>query len=282
MLGSLGSGFGQGISTFIWFIAIVVGGVLYLRGRKNRITGSASVLKRFNVSDKPDARVAVEIVGRPSGVISWILTLLRVAPEVELIVTDREVTIRETSLSGIFHTNVPLEKISATVCSYERSILAFWFTIIFGLGFALNLIFGFLEGNRNEIASDMGMAFGFLILAGVAAIVYFLSKKIAIGVETRKVRGVRFKRSVIENITVDLPQALQAIAVINARVLAAQTGQSPRGHLDLSPSSSNTVLVSPAGGGASRCPKCSTLNPTGSQFCENCGSAIYDNAQLRA
>src|SRR5215467_11573183 len=183
-----GFGIGYGLTTIVWAIAIIIVGGIVWRGRKHYVPGTLIVLKRFHINESPLAKTGVEIVGRASGLVSWILTLLKLEPEVELIVTHTEVTIRTASLSGIVFEYMPLAQIHATICAYQRSMLAFGLTILFSLGFVMNLFSGFLEQNRNEVGSDMGFAFGFLIFAAVAALVYFLSKRIAIGVETEHVR----------------------------------------------------------------------------------------------
>lgn len=137
----------------------------------------------------------------------------------------------------------------------------------------LNLLGGlFASSNGSEIGAYMGGAFAALIFAGVAALVYFLSKRIVISAETLHRHGLRFKRSVIENISIDLPQALRAIEVINARVLAAQAGYT-QGNAG-APPPSPVPAASPGGGGPGRCPKCSTVNPIHVRFCENCGAAL--------
>jgi hypothetical protein len=269
-----GPGLGYGVSTLVWVIAIIVVGVFIWRGRKNYVSGTSIVLQRFRIDEDPSAKAAVEISGRASGLVSWVLTLLKLEPQIELFVTDSEVTIRTASLSGIEHTYIPLGQIHATVCGYQRSVLAFGFAILFGLGFVMNLFSGFLGGNRNEVGSDMGLAFGFLILAAVALLIYFLSKRIAISVETERMHGVAFKRSVIENISVDLPEALRAISVVNAHVLAAQTVQPCQAAERTSPSQSRAVVAPFAASSLTRCPKCAAVNPAGTRFCENCGSAL--------
>jgi len=268
---------GLGVTTFVWLIAIIVVIGIVWRGRKNSfVSGTLIVLKRFRIDGYPSAKTVVEVSGRASGIVSWVLTLLKLNPEIELIVTDSEVTIRLASLSGIQYTYVPLGKITASVCGYQRSIVAFGFAVLFSVGFVMNLLSGFLGNNRFQTGSDMGLAFGFLILACIAALFYFLSKRIGIFVESSiHAHGVVFKRSVIENVSVDLPQALEAVSLINARILAAQTGQTPSTGSALSPSSPRTAPTpSPTEGGRGLCPKCSTVNPIDVRFCENCGFAL--------
>lgn len=265
------SGIGTGFTSLVWMIALIIVATIVWRGRKNHVPGTTIVLKRFRINEDCSAKIGVEIVGRASGLVAWILTLLRLEPEVELVVSDAEVTLRVADLSGIGYTYIPLGQIHATVCGYQRSILAFGFAILFSLGFVLNFLTGLWIGNSSEIGSDMAYSFAFLILAAIAALVYFLSKRIAISVETEKTRGIVFKRSVIENVSVDLPEAQRAITVINSRLLAAQSlhRAAPQLH------SQRTVAVAPASAtGSGACPKCSSLNPVGTRFCENCGSPL--------
>jgi hypothetical protein len=66
-----------------------------------------------------------------------------------------------------------------------------------------------------------------LIIGGAMLIAYYLSKKIVISLETSggMVMGLSFKRSVIENVSVDIEQALRAILLVNQKVIEAQCGQ---------------------------------------------------------
>jgi hypothetical protein len=269
-----GLGFGYGFSTLIWTVAIIVVSVVIWRERRGYVSGTPIVLKRFHLNEDPAAGTVVEIVGRTSGILSWILNLLRLEQDFRFIVTDSEASVIRGSLSGIVHTYIPLNKVTSTVCGYQRSILAFALAALFTVGFVLNLLSGLFENNRNEIGSDMGLAFGFLILAAIFALVYFLSKRIGINIETMHRHGLVFKRSVIENVEVDLPQALRAISVINTRVLAAQTLRSLPGELASPAAPSRKVSMPPLVSEPGRCPKCSTVNPIGTRFCENCGSAL--------
>jgi len=127
----------------------------------------------------------------------------------------------------------------------------------------------FVSNNESLIRNSnlSGLQDIYLVLAAIAALVYFLSKRIGITIETTHSHGVVFKRSVIENVSIDLPEAIRAIRVINSRVLAAQT---------MGPCNAGSAVlpVSRQGGGPGPCPRCSTVNPTGIRFCKNCGSAL--------
>jgi lipid-A-disaccharide synthase-like uncharacterized protein len=260
-----------GFLAVLWFIAIV--GVIGLiwRGRKSYIMGTPIVLKRFRINEVASAGPAVEISGRASGIVSWVLNLLRLEPGIDLTVTDSEVSIRSASLGGVLHTYIPLGKVTAAVCGYQRSIWALGFAILFAFGFVLNFLSALVASRRNETSVDMGLAFLFLILGGIALLVYFFSKKIGVSVDSSlHTHGVAFKRSLIENVSVDLPQALRAISVINNRILAAQTVKTVSVGAGASPGPIETATSS-AGGVNGRCPSCKAVNPTGVRFCENCG-----------
>jgi hypothetical protein len=262
-----------GFSSFLWFVAIVAVIGLVWRGRKSFVTGTPIVLKKFRIDEGAAFGPAIEISGRASGVISWLLNLLRLEPDVDLTVTESEVAIRSASLSGVLHTYIPLGKVTAAVCGYQRSIWALGFAVLFTSGAVINLLQGAFEARRNAASIDMKVAVVFLILGGIALLVYFFSKKIGVSVESSlHAHGVAFKRSLIGNVSIDLPQALRAIAVINNRILAAQTVKTVSVGTDVPPGPVTRDSAPSAGAVATgRCPNCSTINATGIRFCENCG-----------
>lgn len=249
-------------------VVLIVGGVL-LRGRSTYVRGTSMVLKSFRISEDP-SEPAIEIIGRASGIVSWVLNLLQLEPGIEFIVTENEISFRSASLSGIHHTYIPLTKVTESNCGFQRSLLALILTVLFGLGFVFNLLRG-LFGSRYELSESTSIAVLLLLFAGVSALVYFLSKRIGLSVITERSHGVVFKRSVIGNVSVDLPEALKAIEVINARILAAQTIKT----VSVSPASPpRPAAMAAAATLPGQCARCGSMNPTGARFCENCGSAL--------
>jgi hypothetical protein len=228
----LGSGlFGLGFLSLIQ-LALLAGLVLIAwRGRSRYVVGTSIVLTAFRLDKNPLAEMPVEIVGRLSGILSWFLTLLRIQPEVHLVVTRTAVSITRTSLGGLSHIYIPLEKISATVCGYQRSMVAFALAAYFSAQFLLILLTGLFLGLGQTTAGNSTAVFagsaiaavGYLFLAVITGIIFVLSKRIGISIETMHPHGVAFKRSIVGNAFVDLPEAMQAIGLINGRVLAAQT-----------------------------------------------------------
>jgi hypothetical protein len=264
-------GFDNGPSILIWVVPWIVLVIVVWRGRGKHVPGTAIVLTKFEINEHFSGGPVLEIAGRVSGLISWVLAALRLSPEVEFTVADTAVTIRTANLSGLQYIYIPLGKVTASVCGYQRSILAFGFALLFTLDFILSLLSGFLGSNRNESAADMGRAFGFLVLAAIAALVYYLSKKIAIAVESMHTHGIAFKQSILGNVSVDLDQALRATELINARIQAAQVVTVNAAE---SPSPAQPLKMAAAAPVAERCPQCSAENPIGTRFCESCGSAL--------
>ena len=211
----------SGLISIIFFLAVLR--AVFSARRSKFVPGASIVLNRFRVTEDLSAKTVVELGGRASGIISWLMALLRLEPKTELVVTDTEVSIRAASLSGTKIEYIPLEDIRATICGYYRSMSALIVAALFGVGFVLAGLIGFLDSNREDAGSEMQAAFGCLVVAAIALLIYFLSKRISIIIDNGNYYGVLFKRSVVENISVDLPQAQRAISVINARVLAAKT-----------------------------------------------------------
>jgi hypothetical protein len=63
-----------------------------------------------------------------------------------------------------------------------------------------------------------------LICGVIFIIAYFLTKKISISLETSEGMqlGLSFKRSIIENVTVDIEQARKVIMIINDNIIKQQ------------------------------------------------------------
>jgi len=211
--------FGMGMSELIVLavvVLILVGSGIARRGGGGiRVTGPTLVLRRFKIDEAPSANVLVDIVGRASGITAWLLTVMGFGAETSLKVTDKEVTFRSSSLFGQTYQVVPLPSISSTHCGYSKPIGY----LIMG---AIFLIGGILAG-LGQIGDDKIILIG-LVIGSIFLIAYSLSKKIVISLETSggMVLGLSFKRSVIENVSVDIEQALKAIRIVNQKVIESQ------------------------------------------------------------
>lgn len=215
--------FGLGTSELIVLAVVVfilVGGGLVRRGGGGiRIAGPTLVLRRFKIDETPSANVLVDIVGRASGITAWLLTVMGFDAETSLKVTGKEVSFISSSLFGQTHQVVPLPSVSSTHCGYSKPIGYLIIGVIFLIGGILSGIVSILDqrgGGGNILIG--------LVIGGIFLIAYYLSKKIVISLETSggMVLGLSFKRSVIENVSVDIEQALKTMGIVNQRIIESQ------------------------------------------------------------
>jgi PEGA domain len=204
--------------------------------RKKYVSATSLVLESFTINHAAaPGEPIIHIFGRHKGFIYWILTNIGISNRVELAVTEKEWTLREGSLAGMLLVCVPLKKIRATICGYQRSILAFAFAVFFALNatwFLLSAVFIYLgassryteaewEHAATQASSDIYFTFGWLVACGIAVIIYHASKRVAFGVEAGQNCGIVFKRSFIEGTVIDLDEAEKATALLNRLVAAA-------------------------------------------------------------
>jgi hypothetical protein len=211
---------GIGVTELIIIAVILGGGGMFFRsGGSIRIAGPTLVLRSFKIDETPSTTVPVDIVGRASGITAWVLTSMGFGTESSLKMTDKEVSIKTSSLFGETYQVVTLPSISSTHCGYSKPIGYLIIGVIIVIGGLLNGLRNYY-GFFNQLASLLPG----LIIGGIFLIAYYLSKKIFIAVETRggKPLGLSFKRSVIENVSFDLNQALKVIHIINQKVIESQ------------------------------------------------------------
>ncbi len=210
--------FGIGIPELI-IIAVVfsifAGPFLARRSGGVNFSGPTLVLRQFKIDESSTDGFFVNIIGRPSGLIAWLLTLLRFDTESILKVSESEIMFASSSLFGEVRLLTPLTSVSSTLCGYSKPIGFLISAVIFIIG---GLIAGTTQRNGGPIILFC------LVIAAVLIVLYVLAKKIAISIETSGGRsvGLIFKRSVIENVAVDIQKAQKAIKIINAKVLDSQ------------------------------------------------------------
>lgn len=197
-------------------ISIVVSVSFIRRGGGIRISGPALVLRKFKVEESSPDGVFVEIVGRASGLTAWLLTILRFDTETRLKVTDKEFSFKSSSLFGQINQVAPLTSISSTHCSYSKPICYLIVGVISIIGGVLSSMGRY--GNSGALIAG-------IVIGAVFFILYWLSKKMTMSFETSggMIMGLTFKRSVIENIPVDIQKAIQAIGIVNKKVLESQS-----------------------------------------------------------
>ena len=197
------------IAIVIFFLAVGT----KLKGGNIQTIGPTLVLRKFRVEFESSSGVFVEIVGRASGLTSWLLTILGLEEETYLLVTDKDIAFKSSSLFGQTNYVAPLSSVSSTHCGYSKPIGFLILGVIIIIGSITGGIG--LYGVYKYVVIFLGILIGLLFL-----FLYWLLKKMVISLQTYGglIMGLTFKRSIIENVAVDIEKAIQAIQIINMRV----------------------------------------------------------------
>ena len=164
------------------------------------------VIRKFNIDENGSDGNFLEIIGRATGLISWILTLMKLDTLTTLQLKEDQLKVKASSLSGEVHTVMPLTAIEATQCGFSKSII--WFNLA-----AIVLLFGILFARS-------GVFFGSLLVAVIFFVIYFFSKRMFISATAGGTSvAIVFKKGVMEGSTVDFDQTMSAIQLLNKMVL---------------------------------------------------------------
>jgi hypothetical protein len=243
------------------------------------------VLRRFDVTATPPDGLYVEIIGRPEGLLGWLLTTIGLDAQVSYRITSTEVMIESAGLQGKSREIAPISNIASASVGYMKS---FW-TLIFGL---LAIVYGLYSGLLKDSSVMLGLG---LLVGGILLVRYWLSNRLHIAVITNggSVLGLRFKRSVIEGVAVDFEKCAAVVEVLQTLMLSSQSrrevgaGPTPTqkpavtgtATASLRPSAPVPPTPPPAPRAAPlatvhRCAKCGSLVEPQGKFCENCGARI--------
>lgn len=262
ILGTVGAGL------LFWVVVIGIALAVFseIFQRKILVFGPTLVLRQFHLNGLSRDGVFLRIVGRPSGLVSWLLTLLRLENQTTLEVNRERFLLRSASLYGEVHHVVPLTGIASINCGYSKPfhlLLIGALLLLIGLGSALGTL-GEGRGTGEGVGLSVAVLFGFVLLAGPFALWYHLSRKLVLAVRSRggDSHGLVFKPSVIEGVSVDLDRALQAMALIQRKVLEAQ----PSPIAEAAPPATSRPRQS-------LCPRCASILAPGEKFCGNCGAS---------
>ncbi len=256
-------------------VSLLVLRAVFSGSRKIRIPGPTLVLRKFEIDDRPNAQTFIEVIGRPAGILNWILTTMHVNTETRMVVNQTDVSLRNSSLFGVKQWFAPLRHVAETRCGFYRPIgYLVLGVVIVGL---TALCFHFvLLAVPSRLDTSQAISNGTpywicgLLLGGGFGVAYLFLKRIQVFVSTTGSVGfgVKFKPSFVENTSIEFPQALRLIAALNKAVLLSAGLPSPSGVVTTSP-------VQPvASRQVSVCPSCSSPTEPGSGFCENCGARL--------
>jgi len=249
-----------------------------------RTLGATLVLRRFHIAKSPHDGLYVEIVGRPEGILGWLLTTLGLDAQVTFQLTDTHISIESSGLQGKSKEIAPISNVASASVGYMKSI---WTLIMGALAIALGLYEGLVE--NSAVVLVLGLVVGAVLLAR-----YWFSNRLHVAVITNggSVLGLRFKRSVIEGVAVDFDKCASVVDVLQGLMLAAQ---SRRDNVALSPRPpAGTPLADPARRSATGpalqaavavekssastagavCANCGARLEPASRFCESCGAPV--------
>ena len=185
---------------------------------------SALVIKAWKAESKPidQHQNFVRITGREGGLIAWMLSLMRIDPVTTIKVGLDRIEFSSASLAGIESRLIPLQNICSSYYGYHKpwkqavSILVAFVFIGSTIASAL------ADGNPQGASATPLLA---SVVAGLVAalLYYFLNRTLTLGfVETSGViSGIRFKRSVIENLDINQEQA-KRVCIIVQRLIEAK------------------------------------------------------------
>ncbi|MBR6022204.1 MAG: hypothetical protein IK066_07275 [Kiritimatiellae bacterium] len=173
---------------------------------------SALVVKEVRIDESAECQV--KVVARKGGLISWLLSLLRINSTFTLSVFADRIESEEGSFSGLVKTVVPLSALDTYTSGFTKpAILLVLAVLLVGASVwaAAADVPGYLAGI-------------FLLVALLFVLRYFLRKCLLLSFTTNGANGILFlfKRSVIEGVDVDEALA-DRIANIVKRNYLAQT-----------------------------------------------------------
>lgn len=255
----------QSASVYFWLLLLVVGFMVYRRSMAGSGLGPTLVLRRFEMTEPGQDGVFLRVVGRPSGLISWLMTTLRIEDETHLEVSCDGFNVRSSGLHGQLHRYTPLRSIATTHCGYMRPII--WLFI----GGAI-LIGGLFQAiGERTLGAILGIVGGAIVISAIFFLIYWFSRKLQMWVVTHgsETLGITFKPSAIEFVSVNLDQALHAIAVINQRMIEAKAKFAPA---QATPTPNIIPTPVAATRAKNQCRNCGVSLTQGAGFCAKCGT----------
>ena len=179
---------------------------------------SALSLKQFKVN--PTAKwpeETVHVIGRQSGLLAFFLSLMKIDPITELKCNNTRIEVTEASFFGRQTVTIPHSAVTGIVGGFKKPKLLFYLIV------ALVCI-----GLYSLLIPDVGFIITSCCLVSslILAVLYFLSREMGLHVQNGgdNLWGLKFKRSVIENVAVDINKVNETVGVLNAKILDSQLG----------------------------------------------------------
>jgi hypothetical protein len=171
----------------------------------------ALVLKEWKASDQPVDTEGhrVSIVGRQDGLLSWLLALCGIDPTTTIKINEQHIEFTNASISGSEHRLIPLGSISSTYFGYFKPWKNAIAIFVVALLLIAPMVVGVAAAFRSSGMVVLGWLLGIGLAVGLAVLYYYLNRTLTLGfVEVSgMISGIRFKRSVIENVDINAGQA---------------------------------------------------------------------------
>ncbi len=173
---------------------------------------STLVLKKFtlnyNVSTVQDD--VLHVIGRQAGILGFLLSLVKIDPITEIKVNSERVEFRQASFFGQTTLTAPIPAITGIMGGYTKPKPLFFLTVFFA-------VLGLVMAPQEIVALLVCWLF-----AAILFVFYILKKDMSLSLQNGgdKMWGLTFKRSIIENVAVDINKVNEAVLMINDRVLA--------------------------------------------------------------
>src|SRR5450830_1167698 len=159
---------------------------------------SALVIKAWQVDSKPIDQYQnfVRISGRKGGLVAWVLSLMGIDPVTTIRVGLDRIEFKSASLAGIESRLIPLQSICSSYYGYHKP----W-----------------------KQALSIWVAFAATGLVA-ALLYYFLNRTLTLGFveDSGVINGIRFKRSMIENLDINQQQAKRVCIVVQRLIEAKE------------------------------------------------------------
>lgn len=175
---------------------------------------SALTLKKFHVNSQATGQEeAVHVIGRQGGILAFLLSLMKIDPVTELKCNDERVEVTQSSFFGRQTIFIPHGAVTGIVGGFKKPKSLF-----------LTMIFVLFFGATASVELGAGVLLGALVISLILFIYYILKKEMALHVQNGgdTLWGLSFKRSVIENVAIDINKVNETIRVINWKVMNAQ------------------------------------------------------------
>lgn len=157
----------------------------------------------------------VSIVGRTSGLVAWFLSLIKIDPTTSLKISPERIEFSRTSLAGSDVRQIPLSSVCSTYYGYFKPWKSALAILVFFLA-----IGGTWAADTHGVQATMNFIFCLIAGLGLGLGYYFFNRSLTLGfVEFSGVgNGIRFKRSLIENLDINEAQAAYICQLTQAMI----------------------------------------------------------------